>query len=60
MTVTVSNDMDFGLAVLILQEAQGVILDDQPDFSHIFTKPSLPSPGREPKYVPIYPDQALK
>jgi hypothetical protein len=52
--------MDFDLAVLILQEAQGVIFDHQPDFSHLFAKPILPCLGGEPKYVPIYRDDALK
>jgi hypothetical protein len=52
--------MDLTRAVQYLQQAHKDLFDPQPEFSHIFTPSMIYSPGREPRYVPIYPDDYHK
>jgi hypothetical protein len=48
--------MDLTLAVQYLQRAHKDLFDPRPEFSHIFTLSMIYSPGRERRYVPVYPD----
>jgi hypothetical protein len=52
--------MDLLSDVLILQESHKDLLDPQPYFSRLFTRPLAQSLGREPKYIEIYPDDLWK
>jgi hypothetical protein len=52
--------MDLTRAVQYLQQAHKDLFDPQPEFSHISTPSMIYSPGREPRYLSIYPDDHHK
>jgi hypothetical protein len=52
--------MDLLSAVLILQQSSKNRLDPQSYFSRLFARRLTQSPGREPKYIEIYPGDLSK